>query len=313
VKAAGILLRTVKGSVSSVGEGRLIRSIRRWLGRSSPPSPAGIGDDCAVLRPARGRELLTVDAVVRGVHFSDGMRAREVGAKLMKRNLSDIASMGGDPRAAVVALALDGRVALAWLEGFYRGLAAEARRHRVAVVGGDVTRLDGSLVATLALTGEAVGRILTRSGSRPGDWIYVTGSLGRSLPTGHHLHFIPRLAEGRWLARRGEVRAMIDLSDGLAKDVVSLSPAGAAPALYSAMLPRRAASTVREALCDGEDYELAFTVAARANRAGLERAWRGAFPRTRLTCVGRFVPAGAVPPGAISLGDYRGYEHHRKA
>jgi thiamine-monophosphate kinase len=311
MKAEKILLGTSKGSVSSVGEERLIRLIRRWLGRSSPPSPAGIGDDCAVLRPARGRELLTVDAVVRGVHFSDGMRPREVGAKLMKRNLSDIAAMGGSPRAAVVALALDGRVSLVWLEKFYRGLAAEARRHGVAVVGGDVTRLDRSFVATLALTGEAAGRVLTRSGSRAGDWIYVTGSLGRSLPTGHHLRFSPRLAEGKWLARRDEVRSMIDLSDGLAKDARSLAPPGASPAVYSAMLPRRSGATEREALCDGEDYELAFCVAARADRAGLERAWRGAFPRTRLSCVGRLVRAGAVPPGAIALGQYRGYEHHR--
>ena len=311
MKTEKIFLRTMRGSVSSVGEDGLIRSIRRWLGRASPPSPGGMGDDCAVLRPARGRELLTVDAVVEGVHFSDGISPRDVGAKLMRRNLSDIAAMGGSPRAAVVALALDGRVALGWLEKFYKGLAAEARRHRVAVVGGDITRLDRSFVATLALTGESSGRILTRAGARAGDWIYVTGLLGRSLPTGHHLHFSPRLAEGRWLARRGEVRAMIDLSDGLAKDAGSLAPAGVSPALYAAMLPRRAGATEREALCDGEDYELAFCVAARANRAALERAWRGAFPRTRLTCVGRLVRSGAVPPGAVPLGDYRGYEHHR--
>jgi thiamine-monophosphate kinase len=311
MKAARLLSGTVKGSVSSIGEERLIRSIRGWLGSASPPAPAGIGDDCAVLRPARGRELLTVDAVVRGVHFTDGSPPRDVGAKLMRRNLSDIAAMGGRPRAAVVALALDGRVALGWLESFYRGVAREGRRHGVAIVGGDVTRLKGSFVATLALTGEATGRILARSGSRAGDWIYVTGSLGRSLPTGHHLHFAPRLAEGRWLAGRGEVRAMLDVSDGLAKDLRSLAPAGASAAIYGAMLPRRAGATVREALCDGEDYELAFSVAARAGRAALEGAWRRAFPRTRLSCIGRFVPAGAVPPGAIELGKFSGYEHHR--
>jgi thiamine-monophosphate kinase len=311
MSAPRLLCGTVKGSVSSLGEERLIRSIRGWLGRTSPAPPAGIGDDCAVLRPAGGRELLTVDAVVRGVHFLDASPARDVGAKLMKRNLSDIAAMGGRPRAAVVALALDGRVSLAWLAGFYRGIAREARRHRVSVVGGDITRLEGSFVATLALTGEATGRILTRAGSRIGDWIYVTGSLGRSLPTRHHLHFSPRLAEGRWLARRGAVRAMLDVSDGLAKDVRSLEPAGASAALYAGMLPRRAGSTVGEALCDGEDYELAFSVASRAGRAALERAWRRAFPKTRLTCVGRFVRSGSVPPGAIELGQYRGYEHHR--
>jgi thiamine-monophosphate kinase len=301
----------MKGSVSSVGEEGLIRCIRGWLGAASPAPPAGIGDDCAVLRPARGRELLTVDAVVRGVHFADAAPPRDVGAKLMKRNLSDIAAMGGRPRAAVVALALDGRVALGWLGDFYRGIAREGRRHGVFVVGGDVTRLRGSFVATLALTGQATGRILTRAGSRAGDWIYVTGSLGRSLATGHHLSFSPRLAEGEWLARRGEVRAMLDVSDGLAKDLRSLAPKGTAAALYAALLPRRAGATVREALCGGEDYELAFSVASRAERAALERAWLRSFPRTRLTCIGRFAPAGAVPPGAIDLGEFRGYEHHR--
>src|SRR5271163_937601 len=123
MSAVRLLSPTVKGSVSALGEEKLIRSIRGWLGGTSPASPAGMGDDCAVLRPARGRELLTVDAVVRGVHFADGTPPRDVGAKLMKRNLSDIAAMGGRPRAAVVALALDGGVSVAWLAGFYRGLA----------------------------------------------------------------------------------------------------------------------------------------------------------------------------------------------
>jgi thiamine-monophosphate kinase len=297
--------------VSSAGEDALIRSIRRWLGRSSPPSPAGIGDDCAVLAAPRGRELLTVDPVIHGIHFDDRVPPRAAGAKLLKRNLSDIAAMGGRPRAAVVALALDGGVSIRWLEEFYRGLAGESRRWGVPIVGGDVARLRGSFVATLALVGEARGRVLTRGGSREGDWIYVTGALGRSLPTGHHLLFRPRLAEGAWLARRKGVRAMIDVSDGLAKDLAALTPRGAAPAVVAAALPRRAGATVREALCDGEDYELAFSVAPVAGRASLERAWRRAFPRTRLTCIGRFVRSGAVPSGAIALGKFRGYEHLR--
>jgi thiamine-monophosphate kinase len=306
-----LLSPTARGSVSSIGEGALIRSIRRWLGRASPRAPAGIGDDCAVLRPARGRELLTVDPVVHGVHFDSRIGPGAAGAKLVKRNLSDIAAMGGRPRAAVVALALDGRVSLEWLEGFYRGIARESRRRGVRVVGGDVTLLPGSFVATLALTGEATGRPLTRAGSRVGDWIYVTGALGRSLPTGHHHRFAPRLAEGAWLARRKAVRAMIDVSDGLAKDVGALTPPGAAPAIRAAALPRRAGATVREALCDGEDYELAFCVAPGGGRAALERAWRRAFPRTRLTCIGRMVRIRAVPADALRLGEYRGYEHLR--
>jgi thiamine-monophosphate kinase len=291
MKAPRLYSRSLRGSVSSLGEEALIRSIRRWLGAASLMSPAGIGDDCAVLRPARGRELLTVDPLIHGVHFDEHVTARAAGAKLFKRNLSDIAAMGGRPRAALVALALDARVSLEWLAEFYRGMAAESLRHGVPIVGGDVARLKGAFVATLALTGEARGRVLTRAGSRAGDWIYVTGSLGNSLASGHHFQFQPRLAEGAWLARRAEVRAMIDVSDGLAKDVRSLAP------------------DIRGALCDGEDYELLFSVASGARRGPLEDSWRRAFPRTRLSCVGMFARSGAVPKDALRLGDYHGYDH----
>jgi thiamine-monophosphate kinase len=311
MKGAPLFSRTLRGSVASVGEEALIRSIRRWLGSASPKPPAGIGDDCAVIPPARGRELLTVDPVIHGVHFDGHVPPRAVGAKLLKRNLSDIAAMGGRPRAAVVALALDDRVSLAWLARFYRGLAAESRRHKVRVVGGDVARLPGGFVATLALAGEAPGRVLARSGSLAGDWIYVTGVLGRSRASGHHYLFEPRLAEGAWLARRPEVRAMMDVSDGLAKDMAALAPRGATAAIFGAMLPRRKGASLREAMGDGEDYELVFSVEAGARRPSLETAWRKAFPRTRLTCIGRFVRSGAVPPDALRLGDYSGYEHLR--
>ena len=112
MKTVPIFSRTMRDSVSGVGEASLIRMIRTWLGPASPRSPAGIGDDCAVVRPARGRELLTVDPVVLGVHFDRRVPPRAVGSKLFKRNLSDIAAMGGRPRAAVVALAIDGRTSL---------------------------------------------------------------------------------------------------------------------------------------------------------------------------------------------------------
>ena len=104
---------------------------------------------------------------------------------------------------------------------------------------------------------------------------------------------------------------MMDVSDGLAKDLWSMTPRRAAPALFGAMLPRMRGASVREALCDGEDYELVFSVSSGARRAHLEKAWRRAFPRTRLTCIGRFARAGAMPPDAMNLGDFRGYEHLR--
>lgn len=304
--------RNFSDSVSAWGEEKLLAAIRRWLGAVSPRAPFGIGDDCAVLPPSPGRQLLTVDPVIYGRHFDDHVPAAAVGAKLLKRNLSDLAAMGGRATAAVLALTLDARVSRRWLEQFYRGLARSAARYRVRIVGGDLAQADGVVAASLTLLGKATGpRILTRTGARRGDWIYVTGVLGGSLRTGHHFRFEPRLAEGAWLARRPEVRAMMDVSDGLAKDLHALTPRGALPALTAAQLPCRPGVDLRGALADGEDYELVFAVAAAGDRAAFERAWRRALPRTRLSAIGRFVGANEFPEGAIPLADYHGYEHLR--
>jgi thiamine-monophosphate kinase len=299
-----------RDAVSFLGEEKLIAAIRRWLGAASPRAPFGIGDDCAVLPAARGRQLITVDPVIHGRHFDDSVPPRAVGAKLLKRNLSDLAAMGGRPAAAVLALTLDGRTRVAWLEQFYRGLAACARHYGVSLVGGDIAQADGIVAASLTLLGAATGaRTLTRTGARIGDSIYVTGVLGGSLRSGHHYTFIPRLAEGAWLARRPRVRAMMDVSDGLAKDLHALTPPAAAPALDATAVPRRAGADLRAALTDGEDYELVFALAAAADALVFERAWRRAFPRTRLTRIGRFVSRRGFPADALDLAAYRGYEH----
>lgn len=299
-------------SVAAWGEEKLIAAIRGWLGNASPRAPFGIGDDCAVLRASRGRQLITVDPVIYGRHFDDAVPPRAVGAKLLKRNLSDLAAMGGRPVAAVLALTLDARVSRRWLEQFYRGLAASARQHGVAMVGGDIAQADGVVAASLTLLGEAAGpRVLTRTGARIGDSIYVTGALGASLATGHHFRFTPRLAEGAWLARQPAVRAMMDISDGLAKDLRALTPTGALPALEASALPRRRNADVRAALTDGEDYELVFTLARRADHEKFARAWRRAFPRVRLTRIGEFAAGANLPVGALNLSDFHGYEHLR--
>jgi thiamine-monophosphate kinase len=305
-------------SVRSLGELGLIAAIRRWMGTASPPEPFGIGDDCAVLPASRHRQLVTVDPVVYGEHFDNSIPPRAVAAKLLKRNLSDIAAMGGRPRAAVIALALDETVSTRWLEQFYRGLAATARTYAVTIVGGDITRQKGGLAATLTLIGEVNGpRFLTRKGAKTGDWIFVTGTLGGSI-LGHHHRFTPRLAEGAWLAGRPEVRSLMDVSDGLAKDLPALAPMGGTPSLCPPAIPISAAArtlarrdgrtALAHALSDGEDFELLFTVAARADRAALETAWRKKF-RTRLTCIGRFTRT--LEAGALPLEEFKGYEHLR--
>jgi thiamine-monophosphate kinase len=306
-------------SVASLGEERLIAAIRRWLGTATPPAPHGIGDDCAVLPPSKRQQAITVDPVIYGRHFDDHVPPRAVGAKLLKRNLSDLASMGAEPTAAVIALTLDPRVSLVWLEKFYRGLAACARSYGVPIVGGDIAQADGVLAA-LTLLGQAAGpRMLLRTGAKVGDWIYVTGKLGGSI-AGHHFSFKPRLAEGAWLAARAETRAMIDLSDGLAKDLHPLTPSKAEPAIIANVVPvsrdairlakKSGRTPLAHALSDGEDYELLFIVGKNADRPAFERAWRGRF-KTPLTCLGRFVRVGQRPPETIDLRKFHGYEHLR--
>ena len=309
-------------SVTALGETGVIAAIRNWLGSASPRAPFGIGDDCAVVPAPKGRLLLTVDPVIYGQHFDDRVAPRAAGEKLFKRNLSDIAAMGGRPRAAVVALAFDGRVKTEWLAEFYRGLARIGRKYRVPLVGGDIAQLPGGIVATLTLLGEASGpRILTRSGAKSGDWIYVTGTLGGSL-SGHHWRFAPRLAEGAWLAKQAQVRAMMDVSDGLAKDLPALMPRGTRPQLVAAAVPisaaaRRAArssgsSALSHALSDGEDYELLFVVSGYADVDAFERKWKRAFPSVRLSRLGQFVPRSARSAGdetVLDLAAYRGFEH----
>ncbi len=307
-------------TVASLGEERLISAIRRWLGDVSPPAPLGIGDDCAILPASKKAQAITVDPVIYRRHFDDSIPPRAVGAKLLKRNLSDLAAMGAKPRAAVVALTLDPRTRIDWLEKLYRGLAACARTYGVAIVGGDVAQADQVLAASLTLVGESVGsRMLTRSGARTGDSIYVTGPLGGSLLGKHH-RFTPRLAEGAWLAARPEVSAMMDLSDGLAKDLHALTPPGSEPALDPTRIPLTAAARslarrtghtpLAHALGDGEDFELLFAVRKTADLSSLEKTWLRRF-RQPLHCIGQFVPLGKRPAGSIDLSAHRGYEHLR--
>ncbi len=307
-------------TVAAVGEQQLIAHIRRWLGDVCPPAPFGIGDDCAVLPPAQHAQLVTTDPVIYGRHFDDTVPARAAGAKLLKRNLSDIAAMGGRPRWAVLSLALAPDTRLGWLRSFYLGLAASARDYGVSIVGGDIAEAPaGFLGAFLTLHGEATGpRVLTREGARESDAIYVTGRLGGA-PSGQHYKFTPRLAEGAWLARQKEVVAMMDVSDGVAKDIQALTPRGMVASVRPPLVPVSAAAKLaagrsgrpswQHALADGEDYELLFVVRSNANVARLARRWAKAF-KTPLTFLGRFQRQPG--PEDVDWKSLRGYEHLRQ-
>lgn len=285
-------------TLASLGELRLLDLIREWLGDAMPPFPAGMGDDCAVL-PV-GANLITTDSVVRGRHFDDSVPPERVGAKLLKRNLSDIAAMGGRPREAVMAGLFPPNLRIHWLERFTRGLAACARAHGVHLVGGDLTQTEDFLGANLTLLGHASKPVLRR-GARPEDTIWVTGELGGSL-LGHHVDFIPRLTEGIWLARHGAVRSMIDVTDGLAKDLPALLEEGQSVALDLDVVPVREAAlrmaektgrpALHHAFTDGEDYELCFVLDSVVDPEAFAQAFAAALPQTRLTCLGTVVPRG---------------------
>ena len=127
---------------AGLGETELIRQIQTWLGATSPPPPKGIGDDCAVIHPSRkGSQLITTDSINYGYHFDDTIAAKDVGAKLIKRNLSDIAAMGGTPESAVLALLCSSNVSIQWLQEFFLGIRNACERYSVLILGGDVIGL----------------------------------------------------------------------------------------------------------------------------------------------------------------------------
>ncbi len=295
-------------TVASLGEHRLIGRLRDWLGAVVPPCPAGMGDDCAAapFQPA-GAMLVTVDSVVYGRHFDASVSPRRAGRKLANRNLSDIAAMGGIPDRAVVALMLPHRTRTDWLREFYLGLAEAAAAAGLAIVGGDISETTADLSASLTLIGSAA-RPLSRKGGRAGDLLAVTGALGGSI-LGRHADFTPRLAEGRWLAGRGEVLSLMDVTDGLAKDLPELLPENTAAVLDLAKLPLHAdAHTLaardgrpaeHHALADGEDYELVMALAAGTDPEAFLTAWRGEFPEVPLTLMGRIENAPAGTAGRL--------------
>ena len=263
------------------------------LGQMPPEIVIPPGDDCAALCVTPDRLLLfTVDQVIGDRHYvATGPTAAPpelVGRKLLARNLSDIAAMGGMPLYALVAAALSPAQDQAWLDRFFTGLLELAGQWKTAVVGGDLARAPHDAVASLTLVGTAApGRVCRRAGAQPGDRLYATGSFGDSLPTAHHLTFVPRVAEGNWLATHRYPKAMIDVSDGLLLDALRLCRASAvALRLDLAAIPlRRPQTAVRSALIDGEDYELLLAVAA-ADADRLEREWP--FSNTPLTRLGEF-------------------------
>jgi thiamine-monophosphate kinase len=243
-------------NVSELTEAELIARIRSRL----PPAPdwvvVGIGDDAAVVQPARNRlEVLTVDALVEGIHFERAFTPPgAIGHRALAVNLSDLAAMGAEPRLALVSLALPDALRCSEFDAMIDGLTTLAARHHVQVVGGNLTRSPGPLVVDVTVGGDVKRRqALRRAGARAGDTVYVTGSIGaaaaglqmlraRSATTEitdtnggtprfsetcilRYLYPEPRVRSGMLLSRNRAASACMDLSDGLADAVTQVAAA----------------------------------------------------------------------------------------
>lgn len=221
-----------------------------------------VGDDCAVLPlDAHYDLILTTDPLISGVHFTPDTPPEQIGWKAAARVLSDFAAMGADPQYLLINLVAPPEQDFQTLEKIYDGVSKVRKLFNVDLVGGDLAQ-----GPTLELHVFGVGRVpkgkaLLRSAARPGDILYVTGPLGNSFASGKHLTFMPRVKEGKWLRQSGFVRAMMDISDGLATDLRHiLKASNVGSMLDGSLIPCN--GTLEQALYDGEDFELLFTVRA---------------------------------------------------
>jgi thiamine-monophosphate kinase len=311
--------------------------IARYFTRPVRRAALGVGDDCALLTaPAAGEQLaISSDMLVEGHHFLPGADPESLGHKTLAVNLSDLAAVGAKPMAFTLAMALPEADAR-WLEGFARGLFALADAHDIELVGGDTTRGPRNLCITV-LGFVPRGQALLRSGARPSDDLWVSGTVGDArLALGHRLgewsldaaaqaasvarmdRPTPRVALG--LALRGVAHAAIDVSDGLLADLghilrrsgvgatVQADACPASPAL-------RAQSAQRQRLCQlagGDDYELLFTAPPAARNAVAAAAAQAATPVTRIGRIDaepdlRLIDAS----GQVLDNVYAGFDHFR--
>ena len=300
----------------------LIRSLTANL-HTDDTVMLGAGDDCAVLKFGNQELLFKTDAVVEGIHFDSNAAPDKVGHKALARALSDIAAMGGSPCHCLITLGTNPEIKIGYIEKVYEGLKKCAENHNVNIVGGETTTM-ANFTLSVSLLGTAE-KAITRSGSIPGDAIFVTGELGGSI-TKHHLQFQPRIKQGQWLARNFDIHAMIDLSDGLASDLRCLLNSEIGAEIHTNSLPVSKAARqlaqnnpsgktpILAALTDGEDYELLFSLPPKF-AVSLHDAWKKTFPELSLKCIGRITEEPGIilkdNKGRHSL-NVHGYDHIQK-
>lgn len=304
-----------------LGEFALIDKLLKPLAKGFPGA-LNLADDAAVVEVPEGRSLVIAkDAIIAGVHFLKDDPADTVAQKLLRVNLSDLAAMGAEPLAYLSVIARPKDLGRSWLEGFARGLAEDQQRFDLHLIGGDVVSTPGPLMLSCTILGLVeTGRALRRAAARPGDVVWVSGTLGDAAlglrvlkglaATEDEAFYLveryrcpqPRLELGRRLV--GVAHAAIDVSDGLAADLTHILDESAVSAkIDAAMLPTSTVAHglpgwLEAAVGGGDDYELLFTAAADAT-AEIERIGREL--GLQLTAIGR-IEAGT----GLELVDERG-------
>lgn len=261
-----------------------------WIKQQQGDDPRvrlGIGDDAAVIRLGGSQNaIVTTDMLMEGTDFTFPPATPYLaGRKSLAVNLSDLAAMGAIPHSAFISVSLPRRGA-AWTQEFFQGLFDLAKEFNIAIAGGDTNSWDGPFVVNVTAIGTpGPGGVITRSGAKPGDWVFATGEFGGSIKS-HHLTFMPRVKETLQLTQHVEVHAMIDVSDGLAADLRHILEASNVGAIVdAASIPistaaRELAATdgkspLEHALGDGEDFELIFCVSAQDGQRLLDHPLGG--------------------------------------
>lgn len=275
--------------IKDLGEIELIKRLSKGF-RLDSSVIKGTGDDTAVLKWTKDKYLLfTCDMVIEDVHFNLSEAAPfQIGWKALGRNISDIAAMGGLPKYAVVSLGINPELSISVADGICKGIKALADRFGVNIVGGDMAK-SKKIVIDVSLIGEVEkNKITFRSGAKAGDLIFVTGTLGGSI-RGKHLSFMPKVEESQKLVKNFKINSMIDISDGLILDLSRiLEASGVGAYIYENTIPiSKAAGSLKNALYDGEDYELLFTMSVKEARRFFKKTFHKM--RSPITLIGEIV------------------------
>ncbi|MBU1998082.1 MAG: thiamine-phosphate kinase [Candidatus Omnitrophota bacterium] len=247
--------------IKDIGEFGLIDRIRK-ISKTGPSVIKGIGDDCAVVKYTPGKYLLlTSDMLICDVDFTSTEKPYLVGRKALAVSLSDIAACAGVPLYALVSLGVPARTKIKYIDEFYRGMNTLAKKYKVSIIGGDLSRSRKITVDVSVAAEVDKEKLVLRNGARRDDIIMVSGRLGGSIK-GKHLKFTPRVKEAIFLTKNFRINSMIDISDGLTQDlghILKESSHGAI--IYEDLIPlSKSARSLNDALNSGEDFELLFTL-----------------------------------------------------